>query len=208
MGVEYYCKKLAGRPPVYTDDKSFDPKSPRKVGLLVYDLPQYGNMGDYAKSLLQQTCGVTPTKVVTYDLTGSGSGTEGLASDMVQLRAAGVTTVFYLGDLLSAGIFSQAASSNNYFPEWFLPGFGGVDTGHIARDYSGDEWAHAFGFSYYHTFPLYAAEMWWDPNATGSDGQAGSYRYLNNGARHTFGGWPAGDDPGLFRSGVSMAPGS
>ena len=40
-------------------------------------------------------------------------------------------------------------TQNNYYPEWFLPGFGGVDTGHIARDYDGREWKHAFGFSFY-----------------------------------------------------------
>ncbi|HZU74872.1 MAG TPA: hypothetical protein VE990_19090 [Acidimicrobiales bacterium] len=289
MGVEYYCKKLAGKPPTYTNDPTFNYKAPRKVGLIVYDLPEYGNMSGYATSLLRQECGVTPAKVVTYDLTGSGSGTQGLSTDVVQLRAAGVTTVFYLGDLLSAAIFTEAAYSNNYYPEWYLPGFGGVDTGHIGRDYNGYEWVHAFGYSFYevprpdeetecyqayhqidpnndpdsgmcnymwgdmvqlfggiqeagphltpqkfrqalinqpklppdppwhmaggyaddnHTFPLWAAEIWWDPNSLGSDGQPGTYRYLNNGQRYTFGGWPSGDDPGLFHSGITMAPGS
>ncbi len=289
MGVEYYCKKLAGRPPIYTNDKTFNYKAPRKVGLIVLDTPQYGNMAGLASNLLESECGVKPAAVVQYDLGSTASGSSGLASDMVALRAAGVTTVFYLGDLLSAAVFTEAAYSNNYFPEWYIPGFGGVDTGHIGRDYNGYEWAHAFGFSFYeipapdeetecyqafhsvdpnddpdsgmctymwgdmvqlfggfqeagphltvqsfkqalfnqaplppdppwhmagsyspsqHTFPQYAAEIWWDPNATGSDGQVGTYRFMDNGRRYTFGQWPSGPTPGLFQSGIALQPGT
>jgi hypothetical protein len=288
MGAEYYCKKLAGRPPTYTNDKAFNYQAPRKVGLIVLDTAQYGNMAGLADSLLAR-CGVKPAATVQYDLASSASGSSGLASDMVALRAAGVTTVFYLGDLLSAGIFTEAAYSNSYFPEWYLPGFGGVDTGHIGRDYNGYEWAHAFGYSFYevpepdedtecyqafhavdpntdpdsgmctymwgdmvqlfggfqeagphltaasfkkallaqpslgpnppwhmaggysetnHTFPLYAAEIWWDPNAIGSDGAPGTYRYLNDGQRYSFGQWPSGPSPGLFKTGISLQPGT
>jgi len=289
MGAEYYCKKLAGRPPIYTNDKTFNYKAPRKVGLIVLDTPQYGNMAGLASNLLESECGVKPTAIVQYDLASTASGSSGLASDVVALRAAGVTTVFYLGDLLSEGIFSEAAYSNNYYPEWFAPGFGGVDTGHIGRDYNGYEWAHAFGFSFYeipepdeetecyqafhsvdpnddpdsgmctymwgnmvqlfggfqeagahltvqsfkqalfhqptlspnppwhmaggyspsqHTFPQYATEVWWDPNAVGSDGQVGTYRFLNNGQRYTYGQWPSGPSPGLFQSGIALQPGT
>jgi len=289
MGAEYYCKKLAGRPPTYTNDKTFNYKAPRKVGLIVLDTPQYGNMAGLASNLLESECGVKPAAIVQYDLASTASGSSGLASDIVALRAAGVTTVFYLGDLLSMGIFSEAAYSNNYYPEWFAPGFGGVDTGHIGRDYNGYEWAHAFGFSFYevpepdeetecyqafhsvdpnddpdsgmctymwgnmvqlfggfqeagahltvqsfkqalfhqptlapnppwhmaggyspsnHTFPQYATEIWWDPNAVGSDGQVGTYRFLNNGQRYTYGQWPSGPSPGLFQSGIALQPGT
>ena len=289
MGAEYYCKKLAGRPPTYTNDKTFNYKAPRKVGLIVLDTPQYGNMAGLASNLLESECGVKPAAIVQYDLASTASGSSGLASDIVALRAAGVTTVFYLGDLLSMGIFSEAAYSNNYYPEWFAPGFGGVDTGHIGRDYNGYEWAHAFGFSFYevpepdeetecyqafhsvdpnddpdsgmctymwgnmvqlfggfqeagahltvqsfkqalfhqptlapnppwhmaggyspsqHTFPQYATEVWWDPNAVGSDGQVGTYRFLNNGQRYTYGQWPSGPSPGLFQSGIALQPGT
>lgn len=289
MGVEYYCKKLAGRPPIYTNDKTFNYKAPRKVGLIVLNTPQYGNMAGLTTSLLESECGVKPAATVQYNLASTASGTSGLASDMVALRAAGVTTVFYLGDLLSAAVFTEAAYSNNYFPEWYIPGFGGVDTGHVGRDYNGYEWDHAFGFSFYeipapdedsecyeafhsidpntdpnddmckymwqdmvqlfggfqeagphltvqsfkkallaqpqlppspswhmaggysvdqHTFPQYAAEIWWDPDAVGSDGQQGSYMFLNNGQRYTYGQWPSGPSPGLFKTGISLQPGT
>lgn len=149
LGAQYYCAKLAGRPPTYTDDPSFNYKAPRKVGLVVIDTPQYGNMGQAATQQLEADCGVKPTAVVSYDLGSTASGSEGLASDMLRLKAAGVTTIFYLGDLISAVPFTDAAQSNSYYPEWFLPGFGGVDTGTTARDYNSAEWKHAFGFSFY-----------------------------------------------------------
>lgn len=289
MGVEYYCKKLAAGPPSYTNDPTFNYKAPRKLGLIVLDTPQYGNMTQYTENLLNSECGVKPVAAVGYDLASTASGTSGLASDVLALRAAGATTVFYLGDLLSAVPFTDAAQANNYFPEWFLPGFGGVDTGTIARDYNSSEWDHAWGFSFYevpepleetecyqafhsidpnsdpnqgmctymwddmvqlfggfqeagphltvqsfeqalmnqpqlppnppwhmaggyspsnHTFPLYASEIWWDANATGADGQAGAYRYLNDGRRYTFGQWPQGPSPGLFHSGTALQPGT
>ena len=226
-------------------------------------------------------CGVSVDPIVTYDLTGSGASTQGLASAITQMQVNKVTTVFYLGDLLSAVFFTQNAKSNNYFPEWFVPGFGGVDTGHIGRDYDQQEWSHAFGFSFYeipkpdeetecykayheidpnndpdsgmctymwgnmvqmfaamqaagphldiqtikqamvsqkhlppdppwhmaggydlndHTYPDWASEIWWDPKATASDGQAGSYRFPRRGKRYTYGQWPT-EDPPVFQNG-------
>ena len=147
LGTEYACKKLAHKKPTFTDDPKLVNATERKFGAIVYNLPAYDNPGPQIKSLMAQ-CGVNVDPIVTYDLTG-GANTQGLASAMTQMAIANVTTVFYMGDLISAVPFTQAAKSNGYFPEWFIPGFGGVDTGHVARDYDQDEWKHAFGFSFY-----------------------------------------------------------
>jgi hypothetical protein len=147
MGAEYACKKLVGKPPKFTDDPTFDQTKPRKFGFIIYNLPEYDNPGPTVEKLMKD-CGADVGPTVTYDLTGSGSGSQGLSSAVTQMKVAGVTTIFYLGDLISAGIFTQSAG-NNYYPEWFLPGFGGVDSGHIARNYHSDQWKHAFGFSFY-----------------------------------------------------------
>lgn len=148
LGTEYACKKLAHKPPSFTNDPAFATTKERKWGAIVYNLPEYDNPGPQIKSLMAQ-CGVDVDPIVTYDLTGSGSGTQGLASAVTQMKVNNVSTIFYLGDLISAVPFTQSAKSNNYFPEWFIPGFGGVDTGHVARDYDQTEWSHAFGFSFY-----------------------------------------------------------
>ncbi|TML38172.1 MAG: hypothetical protein E6G27_15570 [Actinobacteria bacterium] len=283
LGTEYACKKLAGKPPSFTNDPNLSGAKQRKFGAIVYNLPQYANPGPQIKSLMAQ-CGVSVDPIVTYDLTGSGASTQGLASAITQMQVNNVTTVFYLGDLLSAVFFTQNAKSNNYFPEWFVPGFGGVDTGHIGRDYDQQEWSHAFGFSFYeipkpdeetecykayheidpnndpdsgmctymwgnmvqmfaamqaagphldiqtikqamvsqkhlppdppwhmaggydlndHTYPDWASEIWWDPKATASDGQAGSYRFPRRGKRYTYGQWPT-EDPPVFQNGPDV----
>jgi hypothetical protein len=287
LGAEYYCKKLAGKPPKFTDDPTLSLKKVRKVGAIVYNLPAYDNPGPTIKALLKSECNVDIDPVVTYDL--AKDNVQGLASAIGTMQTAQVTTIFYLGDLISAVPFTQIAKSDNYFPEWFIPGFGGVDTGHIARDYDQDEWSHAFGFSLYeipkpdeetecykayheidpsndpdsgmctymwgdmvqlfgamqnagpklsaeslksalvkqpklspnppwhmaggydindHTYPDWAAEIWWDRNAMGSDGQKGTYRWVRGGQRYTYDQWPS-EDPDVFDnkpSSISLAP--
>jgi hypothetical protein len=278
LGTEYACKKLAGKNADFTDDATYHGK-PRKFGAIVYNLPAYDNPGPQIKQLMAQ-CHTDVDPIVTYDLTGSGAGTQGLAAAITTMQVNGVSTIFYLGGLISAVFFTQNAASNHYYPEWYVPGFGGVDTGHIGRDYDQTEWSHAFGFSFYeipkpdeetecykayheidpsndpdsgmctyywgdyvqmfaamqaagpdlniqtikqamiaekhlpptppwhmaggydlndHTYPDWASELWWDQNATGSDGQKGTYRFPHNGKRYTYGQWPT-EDPDLFKS--------
>lgn len=148
MGAEYVCKKLAGRPASYTDDPKLD-LTKRKYGILAYDLPAYRDNSPRMQRLLKEQCGVTiePGADVRYTLEGERAAD--LGSAVTKLAAANVTTIIYLGDLLSAAIFTQAAEDQRYSPEWFLPGFGGVDTGDIARAYNQNQWRHAFGFSVY-----------------------------------------------------------
>lgn len=147
LGAEYACKKLAHKPAKFTQPPlSTAPE--RKFGAIVYNLPAYDNPGPQIKSEMAK-CGVNVDPIVTYDLTGSGASIQGLSSAVATMNVNNVTTVFYLGDLISSVLFTQNAKQQNYFPEWFIPGFGGVDTGHIARDYDQDEWTHAFGFSFY-----------------------------------------------------------
>src|SRR3954447_14684462 len=101
LGTEYACKKLAHKPPSFTDDPAFASYTERKFGAIVYNLPAYDNPGPQIKSLMAQ-CGVDINPIVTYDLTGSGEGTQGLASAVGQMQINGVSTILYLGDLISA----------------------------------------------------------------------------------------------------------
>src|SRR4051812_42942741 len=119
LGAEYACKKLAHKPPKWS--KQYASIAPeRKFGAIVYNLPEYDNPGPQIKSLMAQ-CGVNIDPIVTYDLGATQEGSAGLASAITQMAAANVTTIFYLGDLISAVPFTQNAKSNNYFPEWFIP---------------------------------------------------------------------------------------
>ncbi|MEN3273870.1 MAG: hypothetical protein V7636_2631, partial [Actinomycetota bacterium] len=150
MGVEYACKKLAGRPPIYTPE---DPSNgithdkPRKFGVLAYSGVGYDTFGDMAVRMLKEQCGVDAT-IVKYDYTQSNG--QALASAMTQMKIAKVTTIFDLAEKIGLAAITPAATSNNYFPEWFNPGFGGTDMGHLARDlFDHQQWVHAFGFSFF-----------------------------------------------------------
>lgn len=149
MGAEYICKRIAHKPPQWADDRSFDYQAPRKFGILAYDLPEYRDNSPRMQRLIKERCGVEiqPGSDVRYTLEETRASDLGAA--VTKLKAAGVTTVIYLGDLLSASVFTQSADSSDYYPEWFLPGFGGVDTGDIGRIYSQRQWQNAFGFSVY-----------------------------------------------------------
>lgn len=152
MGAEYICKKMKDKVPEYNQqqDKNFDYSKPRKYGILAYDLPAYKDNSPRMQRLLKE-CGIPPEDIVAdvrYTLEG-GRATD-FGSAIVKLKSQGATTIIYLGDLLSAAPFTAAADQAAYFPEWFIPGFGGVDTtAQLARAYSQTQWNHAFGFSVY-----------------------------------------------------------
>jgi hypothetical protein len=148
MGAEYICKRLVGRPAEYTQDPTLD-LSKRKYGILAYDLPAYRDNSPRMQRLLKEKCGITidPADDVRYTLEAQRAND--LATAVAKLNADRVTTVIYLGDLISAVAFTNAAEQQHYSPEWFLPGFGGVDTGDTPRAYAQNQWRHAFGFSVY-----------------------------------------------------------
>jgi hypothetical protein len=151
MGAEYACKKLgATAPPEYNQrqDPTFHYDQPRVYGILAYDLPAYADNVPRTTRMLKQGCGIdVGDRVSRYTL--ESQRVSDLQAAVAKLKAQNVTTIVYLGDLLSAVVFTQYADSIGYFPEWFIPGFGGPDTGDIARNYSQNQWQHAFGFSVY-----------------------------------------------------------
>ncbi len=69
------------------------------------------------------------------------------AGIIAKLKAAGVTTVVFLGDPIMPIYLTKAATSQNYFPEWIVTGTVLTDTTALARNYDQKQWAHAFGVS-------------------------------------------------------------
>ncbi|MBS1847526.1 MAG: ABC transporter substrate-binding protein [Actinobacteria bacterium] len=66
---------------------------------------------------------------------------------IAKLKAAGVTTVVFLGDPIMPIYLTKAATQQNYFPEWIVTGTVLTDTSALARNYDQKQWAHAFGVS-------------------------------------------------------------
>ena len=151
-GSEYLCKKLEGKPPVHADDVEFQNTPVRKFGLISYNDAGYASAPDYMQQLLRERCGIDlGPDVIRYDLSAGADPTVAMSSAMAQFKQNDVTTIIYMGDLISAAVFTSAATQIAYFPEWYMPGFGGVDVDDfLARSaYDPQQWKNAFGFSAY-----------------------------------------------------------
>jgi hypothetical protein len=66
-------------------------------------------------------------------------------SYIAQLKEAGVTTVMFSGDPIAPQPLTNAATSQNYRPEWYITSTALADTTAFARTYDQDQWSHAFG---------------------------------------------------------------
>lgn len=72
---------------------------------------------------------------------------ERAAAIIAKLKAADVTTVVFLGDPLMPIYLTQAATAEDYYPEWVIAGTVLTDTTALGRQYDNTQWAHAFGVS-------------------------------------------------------------
>ncbi|MEO6987657.1 MAG: hypothetical protein ABI239_03325 [Aquihabitans sp.] len=68
-------------------------------------------------------------------------------SIITQLKKEGVTTVIFLGDPIMPIYLTQAATDQDYYPEWVITGTVLTDTTAMGRRYDQTQWAHAFGIS-------------------------------------------------------------
>jgi hypothetical protein len=62
-----------------------------------------------------------------------------------RLKDKGVTSVIAATDLLFTGPLTQAAASQNWFPEWITTGYLAQDLDLVAKTFNQAEWQHAFG---------------------------------------------------------------
>src|SRR5699024_2439211 len=64
-----------------------------------------------------------------------------------RLKSEGVITVIFHGDPIMPIYLTQAATDQNWFPEWIISGTVLTDTSTMGRMYDQDQWANAFGVS-------------------------------------------------------------
>lgn len=72
---------------------------------------------------------------------------ERAGSIIAKMKEAGVTTIIFLGDPIMPIYLTQAATAQDYYPEWILTGTVLTDTSALGRMYDQSQWAHAFGLS-------------------------------------------------------------
>ncbi|HZU71382.1 MAG TPA: hypothetical protein VE990_01300 [Acidimicrobiales bacterium] len=142
--AEYICKSLANRPAIYAGEADYHNQT-RKFGMLLYDTRGYAAYAPYIKNDLKARCGVSIE--MQYSDLDNTNGEQALAAAATKFKADGVTTVIPGVDVISAAGFTQAAASNDWFPEWLLNGGGSNDTNGYGQLQNTAEWAHAFGFA-------------------------------------------------------------
>ncbi|CAN5414043.1 hypothetical protein BH18ACT1_BH18ACT1_03440 [soil metagenome] len=143
--AEYIDKKLAGRPAVHAGDEAYQDQE-RKFGLVNLELNE--ETTELANRFFYdlEERGIELTERVAYAFE-PGRLQEQADQIVARMKSAGVTTILFSGDPVAPANFTQAATSQEYFPEWVHSGSNLVDSTVFARTYDQEQWAHAFGIS-------------------------------------------------------------
>lgn len=146
MSAEYLCRRLNGNLPFATGDAGINYSVPRTFGILALEDADSAESVEAMQSKMKSTCGAEPKVVARYNL---DDNVQGLTTAMTQLSAARVSTIVFMGEILTLPTQAQIADQQNYFPEWYVMGAGGFETSiTLARSISPRQWANAFGFSF------------------------------------------------------------
>jgi hypothetical protein len=144
---EYMAKRLVGRQAKFAGDATLRAKT-RFFGTYVPDNDGYQYCVSIYKEQLRKTYGYQDNMAqYNYQLDVSRFPDQA-AQASVQFAAAGVTTVVMACDFVSATVLTSAASQQQWHPEWFTIGVGGVDLDNTARLYDQQQAnGHLFGMS-------------------------------------------------------------
>ncbi len=143
--VEVVAKQVAGRPAEHAGDPAMQSQE-RVFGYLYIETSEdsAASAQAYSDALAEQ--GVELAAMVPYVL-DPATLQETAANSITRLKDAGVTTVIFAGDPIAPRDFTQEATAQGYFPEWFLNLSTLIDTNVFSRTYDQQQWAHAFGIS-------------------------------------------------------------
>ncbi|MBA2625692.1 MAG: hypothetical protein H0U89_08825 [Acidimicrobiia bacterium] len=144
--ANYVSRKLAGKPAEFAGEELQDDE--RVFGHLALGLSE----GDQerAEEFEQRLADVDVdlAEQVIYPLDPSRAA-ELATSGIASMQAAGVTSVLVQADPILLPAFTQEATKQQWFPEWVLAAPPFVDTTAFARTFDQEQWAHAFGLSYF-----------------------------------------------------------
>jgi hypothetical protein len=143
--AEYIGKRLINKPAKWAGDALTRAKT-RYFGTYVPDNDGYQFCVAITKRELKSKYGVSDTgPQYNYQLDISRFPDQA-AQASVQFAAAGVTTVILACDFISAVVLSEAATKQNWHPEWMTIGTGGTDLDNTARLYDQTQVdGHLFG---------------------------------------------------------------
>ncbi len=147
--AEYVAAKLAGGKAEFGGDEVVD--EDRVFGhLYITSGEESVKTADVLYELLEDR-GVTiaDENKQNYELTAEAIGRlpETATSIIQKFKTQGVTSIIIQGDPVAPSFFTQAATDQEYFPEWVIGGGTLVDTNVFGRVFGQDQWQHAFGIS-------------------------------------------------------------
>jgi hypothetical protein len=142
--TEFISKQLAGKNAEYAGDEFTS--TPRKYGLVyIESSAESAAIADEFVAQLN-AAGIEIAERLPYAL--DPATIQATAAQIIaKLKASGVTTVIFSGDPVAPGDFTREATTQEYFPEWFLANSPLVDTTAFSRTYDQEQWKHAFGIS-------------------------------------------------------------
>jgi hypothetical protein len=145
--VDYIDERIARRPAEFAGDPAFRERE-RVIGSVRYETADgaYAEATAYFGELLEEI-GVTIEPSIAYIYGAGDTLAEDAANAISRLKAAGVTTVMFSGDPFMPIYLTQAATAQEYYPEWLMTGLTYVDIRGFARQYDQDQWRNAFGLS-------------------------------------------------------------
>jgi hypothetical protein len=115
----------------------------RKIGVIHFDQdpPLFETTQEQQE---EQFEGVADIQSYLFDLPSMpAKATELIA----RYKADGITTIVFLGDPFMPQYLTNAATEQDYFPEWVFAGTALTDTNILGRTYNPDQMEHAFGIS-------------------------------------------------------------
>lgn len=141
--AEYLSVRLAGNPAQHAGDPAFH-ETERVFGhLWLNSNPDSAPNAQEFRDLLAES-GVELAESIEYDITRANEMAPGI---ITRFKEAGVTSIIIQGDPSTPAYFTEAATQQEYFPEWIIGGSALMDSTAFARSYDQEQWAHAFGIS-------------------------------------------------------------
>jgi len=128
---EMICARLYPGNATYSPDPQYQ-ISPRKFGVVLQPAERDGNipLGALERSMAKCGATVADKQVLVYKNTSPDAPQQSQRA-VLALQDAGVNSVICLCWIFREQYVANAATNQNYFPEWIMSSYGGNDTGHL-----------------------------------------------------------------------------
>jgi hypothetical protein len=146
--AEFIAKSLSGRKARWAGDPALQGKT-RRFGV-VYS----PTLVDYAgfTATLAKYRGDKPVAAIEYTAVNTGNSSDSLTANrevaptiVAKLKSAGVNNIIVLSNASMTQALTEAATKQDFRPEWTITGYGVNDFDYGDRNFDQDQWAHAFG---------------------------------------------------------------